>query len=178
MQGEALVLIPSRSAQAAGRILISSFFEKGTKCSLTGCHVYEKWLCISAKRPGDVTRAIRSPADELQRKENVRREVLHLPLSPRLASPRSALVQKHTICPIFWLGALLFFSLFFLQPEEVCLCVQAANKGSTMSSICRPSTPTGTLFVSGTLNNNNSNNSRTSFGGVNTLQCVSQFLTT
>lgn len=98
--------------------------------------------------------------------------------SAALASPRSALVQKHTICPIFWLGALLFFYLFVLQLEEVCLCVQAANKGSTMSSICRPSTPTGTLFVSGTLNNNNSNNSRTSSGGMNTLQCVPQFLTT
>lgn len=61
------------------------------------------------------------------------------------------------------------FCLFFLQPEEVCLCVQAANKGSTMSSICRPSTPTGTLFVSGTLS---SNNSRTSCGGRNTLQCI------
>lgn len=93
------------------------------KCSLTGCHVYEKWLCISAKRPGDVTRAIRSPADELQlKKKCATRSVTSAALaSPRLASFRSSAETYNLSHFLTWCAAVFFF-VFFAAGGSLPVC--------------------------------------------------------
>lgn len=85
MQGEALVLIPSLSALAAGRILISSFFEKRKKMTHWLAAMFMK-SDFAFQQNGPVTWRVRFVLRQMScsEKENVRREVLHLPLSPRL----------------------------------------------------------------------------------------------
>lgn len=102
-------------------------------------------------------------------------KLLHLPLSPRLASPKGfALVHKHTLCPIFWLG--LFISFYSRRKFA---CVRRLQTADLRWAV--PAGPQHRLAhcLFQVRFSDDGNSSRSSCGSVNTPQCCcSVFVTT